>query len=107
MSKKMNSYDIRFPLNDKECIVIELKMPFEELPCYCLEHIFFVQEKQKYCVAFWGLDDNIKQLQKLLIEALANKLPLHESITKDLGYLENIEKKYDLKNPNTYDDTWK
>ncbi len=103
----MYPYDIIFALNDKESIVVELRIPFEDVPCYCLEHIFFVQEKQKYCVAYWELGDNIKRFHELLTHALENKLQLHESITKDIGYLENIEKKYCQKNPNTYDHTWK
>lgn len=103
----MHPHDIVFALNDKERIVIELGIPFEEVPCYCLQDIFFVQEKQKYCLAYYGLDDNIKRFQNLLVDALTNKLQLHESITRDIGMLENIEQKYDRRNPNTYNYTWK
>ncbi len=102
----MYPYDIVFALNDKESIVVELRIPFEEVPCYCLEYIVFVHDKQKYRLALYDFDNNMKRLQKLLIDALANTLSLHKSITKDLGFLENIEIKYNRKNPNSYEDSW-
>jgi hypothetical protein len=86
----MNINKIVFKLNEQEKIIIELEESFENIDCCYREHMNFYRDDKILC--HFSLDTiryYLATLQILLKSALANKLQLHESITLDVGFLDN------------------
>lgn len=81
---------IIFDLNDQEKIFIETEGPLEALPCYCRIPVVFSWKNKEYLLSQWGLPEDVIFLRNILIKALNNELQLHESITQDFRYLNNI-----------------
>ena len=117
----MHPYDIIFVLNETEKLVIDLKKPFEQMPCYCQTTISFDTKLKEYILTVNDdLESSMQMFSESLTKSLNNKLQLHASITKDIGYLHNEGLYYQLNdtadddelhlNPNlTYEgdfDTW-
>jgi hypothetical protein len=84
----MYPYDIIFRLNDND------QFRIEQLSCYCQIPIFFVSGGQ-YWLSNDALPDGVRYLHKLLSRALDNKLQLHDSIKKGIGYLDNVRIDYE------------
>jgi len=85
----MNKHELIFKLNDSEKIIIQATDPVDDLHCCYRAPIVFFENTTEYTI----LDDTIslamRDFSRLLQKALHNKLKLHQSITKDLGYLSN------------------
>jgi hypothetical protein len=87
---KMNIHNIIFKINDTEKIIIELKEPLDNVDCCYQECINFYKGNKNLCnFSTDTIRYNLKELASLLSQALENKLQLHKSITKDIGYLAN------------------
>ena len=93
----MYPYDIVFKLNNDEKFIIELDDYLEKLPCYCLIPVVFFVNQQGYVLSEWGLPEAVQDMRNNLVKALRNELQLHSSITRDIGYLENINFDHDNK----------
>lgn len=93
----MYPYDIVFKLNNDERFIIELDDYLEKLPCYCLIPVVFFLNQQGYVLSEWGLPEVVQDMRNNLVKALRNELQLHPSITRDIGYLENINFDHDNK----------
>src|SRR5580700_320092 len=87
----MNTKNLIFKLNDTEKIVVELSECIEHLHC-CYEAPVVLQQGDN---RIFLVDDNIShhmyEINDLLKKALNNKLKIHKSITKDIGFLYNEE----------------
>jgi len=86
----MNTYYIVFALNDTERLFIELEEPFELLSCYCQIPMIFITNKQEYVLSNDIVPNGVEHIRSLLHKTLKNQLQLDSSITKDIGYLNNI-----------------
>jgi hypothetical protein len=86
----MNTNNIVFKLNEQEKIVIELEESLENIDSCYQEYMNFYRDNVILCR--FSLDTiryYLATLQILLKSALANNLQLHESITIDIGFLDN------------------
>jgi hypothetical protein len=87
----MNKNEFIFVLDDTEKIVVPLSDILENIfPCEELPVIFY-QEMKKLILRNDFINETMQKLSALLKKLLKNKLPLHESITKDIGFLWNEE----------------
>jgi hypothetical protein len=93
----MYPYDIIFKLNNDEKFIVELDNYLEKLPCYCFIPVVFFIKQQGYVLSDWGLPEVVQDMRNSLVKALKNELQLHESISRDIGYLENINFDHDNK----------
>ncbi|HSC25174.1 MAG TPA: hypothetical protein VLB80_03105 [Candidatus Babeliales bacterium] len=85
----MKKYEITFPLNNKETILLYLQEPLELVDLCYEEYIFLSYNKNKHLLAEGPIYYNMQQLIKYLKKTINNQLPLHSSITLDIGYLLN------------------
>jgi hypothetical protein len=85
----MSKNEIIFMLNDTEKIVIPFEEGLDKVHCCYETPIFLYQGSQKSLLTSESLRENMYILSNLLGKALNSSLPLHESIVKDIGYLEN------------------
>jgi hypothetical protein len=85
----MKKYEIIFILNYQEKIIVQSPYPIHELvPCDEIP-ILFLYNKHHYVLNTDFIHEAMYKLRALLTKALANKLPLHKSIKKNIGYLWN------------------
>src|SRR5438445_8769104 len=102
----MYPYDIIFVLNETKKLVVELEQPFEQLPCYCQTTIIFYDGSTEYVLNLNDdLESSMDRFSASLSRSLSKDLPLHKSITKDIGYLNNEYLTYAL-NDDDDDDEW-
>lgn len=86
----MNINNIVFKLNEQEKIVIELEESLENVDSCYQGYMNFYRDNAILCR--FSLDTiryYLATLQILLKSALVDKLQLHESITLDIGFLDN------------------
>lgn len=83
----MNNHEIIFKLNDIEKIVIIPEESLNDIHCCSEALIIFYKNSEKFKLESGMLTVNLPTLSYLLEQALKNKLPLHESIKEDIGYL--------------------
>jgi hypothetical protein len=80
---------IIFKLNNEEGIFMSLPCNFEELACCSEGAINFYTQEHTYTMALDLVLYFMNELIGSLSQSLENKLRLHESISKDIGYLSN------------------
>ena len=85
----MKKHEIIFTLSDTEQIIIKLEKNLEDINCCDESSIQLIMDKHTYLLSHDSISEQMYSLSHLLTEALANRLQLHESITKDIGYLYN------------------
>lgn len=93
---------IIFDLNKLERIVIDIDEPIQELNYYSQGVCFFVSNNDMYSMGKDTVRYNVQCLRNKIFKALNNQLQLHESITKDIGYLYNQDQQ---KRPGLIHDT--
>ena len=84
----MKRHDIIFELNSTEKIVLNLDVPVHNLDCYSEAAIYFVGNAQ-YLLAKDSVQFKLQGLRGILEKALGDRLLLHTSITRDIGYMYN------------------
>lgn len=88
----MKKYRIAtFKLPDEEKIIIESPYPINEFACCDEIPILFLYGKDHYVLNTDLLREAMSMFAIFLERALANQLPLHESIKQDIGFLWNEE----------------
>lgn len=80
---------ITFYLNETEKIILHLDKPLKQIHCCSEASIYFIQGDQKYLLAKDSILFKLQSLKGILMEALDNRLLLHISINKDIGYMYN------------------
>src|ERR1700735_1642192 len=85
----INMSCILFKLNDIDNIVIEFEGSLSKINCCSLTSITLYFKEQKYCIVKDYLYYYMDLFRTLLIKVINNEFQLHESITKDIGYLGN------------------
>ncbi len=83
----MNEREIILKLNETEKIVIEFEESLNDIHCCSEASIIFYKNSEKIKLESGMLTINLPTLSYLLEHALNNKLPLHKSIKRDIGYL--------------------
>jgi hypothetical protein len=97
-----NEETLSFVLTDKTKVLFELDRPITEIHCCHEASIILLHDSQRVLIGGDSVRVNLSTFSALLSEALKNKLQLHPSITKDIGYLYN-EYSYYLYNKDSYD----
>jgi hypothetical protein len=87
----MNKNNIIFLLNDSEKIVIDLEEPLEIVHCCYQTTISLYFENKEYHLKNETVRYRLERFAALLKKCLNNKLKLHKSIKKDIGYVANEE----------------
>src|SRR5947209_8120886 len=85
----MNKYEIIFTLDNKEKIIVQAEDFLKNLHCCSRATIIFSMDHVYFALSNDTILDDMEILIEKLSKALANKLQLHESIKKDIGYLSN------------------
>jgi len=76
-------------LNKTEKLFIKSEVPFENAHCCSQSTVLLTHDSKKIMLCRGHTQDILTSLVDLLTKALSNKLALHESIKKDIGYLYN------------------
>src|SRR5919106_157054 len=85
----MHHSEIVFNINTKEKIIIQLNEPLAVVHCCYQASIILLHNKKKTILSNVDIQDNMVAFSALLTKALNSALILHDSITKDIGYLYN------------------
>ena len=85
----MNNHTILFSVTNTYKIIITLEEPLAFVGWGYEENIILLHNNKKLILADGPIHYNMQQLSDLLTKAISNDLPLHKSITSDIGYLLN------------------
>ncbi|MHA1874808.1 MAG: hypothetical protein ACTSUC_00005 [Promethearchaeota archaeon] len=85
----MKKYVIRFNIDDSQHLSLEFVGPKKELCTYCWGTITYHKGKRKYILYSDFIGLGLESFERSLTKTLRNKLILHKSITKDIGFLWN------------------
>ena len=91
MIPKEMQYTMIFPLNDSEKIISESEESLDKIHCCTNGSLTLINEYEKILLSKESTHENIFILCGQFNKALNNKLVLHPSITRDIGYLFNEE----------------
>ncbi len=83
--------NITFILNEKEKLILNSPEPLSKIHCCHDAEIMFLHDNNKQLLSIDSIRENMSVFINLLTQALDNKLQLHPSISKDIGYLYNQE----------------
>lgn len=82
-------YEIAFPINNIDKIVVRFQEPLSYVGFMYAVPIIFSQQDVSIIIAQHSTYFNIKDFRDALNNVLHKKLIVHESITKDIGFLSN------------------
>jgi hypothetical protein len=85
----MNTSEITFPINEGDKIVTHFDKPLEYIGWNYNAPVKFLHNKKLITLANGPTYFNIRDFRDQLSEVINKKLALHESITKDIGFLYN------------------
>ena len=86
----MNNLQIlTFILNNYESFLINLEQTEDIIHCCYLTHVSLFINKEEFIIGKSIIIDLVEGLKNKLILALSNKLKLHASIEKNIGYYWN------------------
>lgn len=82
-------YEITLAFDNDEKIIIQFQEPLSEVNCCTESSVIFIQNGKQLVLSHDLFSYSVNMLNTLLKKALKRELTLHNSITKDIGYLFN------------------
>ena len=88
--KKSNietEHGIKFSLNDKQNIFIDLEEALENVHCCYYSRLFLTNAEKRYLLRDFHLAEGMERFQDNLTKVINNQLPIHPSIKNNIGKL--------------------
>jgi hypothetical protein len=90
----MSNHYIQFRINNLNSIVIKLEESLEMVHCCYEAPIILIHEKKEITLSDHSVREFVQDLKYFAEQLVCNQLQLHESITKDPGFLLNEDLQY-------------
>jgi hypothetical protein len=90
----MSQHQLEFSINDTNKIIIDLAEPLGKVHCCYEVPILLIHENKTFDLGNYSVREYANDLKNIAKKIVANELQLHESITKDIGFLLNEALQY-------------